>query len=92
MQAGIAFFDRKLFLPIFPVTVFEQHGNRRTDGFPMAYPGEYSSGVTLDFHPAATAIALLPAPQLVIYELLRNLQAGRKTGKKCHQRLAVRLP
>ena len=58
----------------------------------MANPGKYSSAVTLDLHPAATAIALLPAPQLVIYELLRNLQAGGKTRKKCHQRLAVRLP
>src|SRR2546423_15113907 len=57
----------------------------------MTTAGEKASGVTLDFHPAAPAVPLLPAPQFVVYKVLRDFKTSRQAGDKCDQRLAVRL-
>src|SRR5256885_1878834 len=57
----------------------------------MTNAGENASGVTLDFHPAATAVTLLPTPQFVVYKVLRDFKPSGQAGDKCDQGFAVRL-
>ena len=92
MESRIALFYRKLFLPIFPVAVFQQHGDGRGDCLSMPHARKNSRGVALDLHSSAPAIALLATPKLPIYEFQVNTQAGRQSRKECDQRLPVRLP
>src|SRR4051812_31666712 len=91
MQARISLFDRKLLLPVFPVAVFEEHRDGRTDGFCVANAGEDSGRIALDFHPTAAAVTLLSAPQFVVYKVLRHFKSSGQAGDKCDQSLAVRL-
>ena len=57
----------------------------------MTYAGEDAGRVALDFHSAAAAVTLLPAPEFVVYEVLRDLKPSGQSGKKRDQSLAMRL-
>src|SRR5215471_429560 len=57
----------------------------------MTHAGENVRGVALDLHAPAAAVALLPAPELMIDKGLVNLQAGGHAGKKGEEGLAMRL-
>jgi hypothetical protein len=78
-------------LPVFPVAIFEKHGNGRTDCLCVTYAGEDSGGIALDFHSAAAAVTLLPTPQFVVYKVLRDFKSSGQAGNKCDQGFAVRL-
>jgi hypothetical protein len=91
MQARISLFNRKLLLPVLPVAIFEEHGDGRTNCLSVTYTREDSGGIALDFHPAAAAVTLLPAPQFVINKVLRDFKSSGEAGNKGNQRFAVRL-
>ena len=58
----------------------------------MPYPGQDSSGIPLDFHPAAPAVPLLATPEFPVHEFQRDRHAGGQPGKKCDERLPVGFP
>src|SRR5579863_734293 len=55
----------------------------------MAYAGENMSGVALDLHAAAPAVALLAAPEFPVEEGLVDFQSGRHAGEEGDQSFAV---
>src|SRR5215831_402952 len=91
MQLWIAVFHRKLLLPILPVAVLDENGDGRSDGFPVPYAGKETGRIALDLHASAATVALLPAPQFVVHEARRDLQACRQAREERDQRLPVRL-
>ena len=79
------------FFPIGPVPILDHHGDGTTEGLPLTYTGEESNLVALDLHPAAAAVALLPASQFVVDEFEIDSQVGRNALHQCYQGLPVRL-
>src|ERR1700722_2394947 len=62
----IAFTDGQSLLPILPISVFELHGNGRTDRHAMMYAGKNMGRISFDLHTAAAAVALLTPPQFAV--------------------------
>ena len=87
---GIAFAYGQGFLPVFPVAIFELHGDGRADGHSLAHAGKNVGGVALDLHAAAAAVALLAAPEFAVEEGLIDFQSGGQAGKESDQGFAVR--
>ena len=89
MPGGIAVADGKRFLPVFPIAIFQLHGDRRTDGDAVADAGKNVGGVALDLHASAATVALLAAPEFAIEKRRVDFQSGRHAGKKSDQGFAV---
>src|SRR6185369_5953227 len=90
MLLRIAHLNRQRLLPVLPVLVLQQNGDRRADCLPMAHAGDDVGLVGFDLHTPATAKALLPPPQLTINEYLVNTKTCGNAGKEGHQALSVR--
>src|ERR1700722_14886356 len=88
---GIAVTDGQGFLPVFPVAVFELHGDGRADGQTVSHPGKKGGVAPLVFHPAPAAVSLLAAPEFTIKQGLVDFESGGHAGKKSDQSFAVRL-
>ncbi len=58
----------------------------------VAHAGHNLGAVGFDFHSPATAVPLLPPPQLAVDGLHRNGYAGRESGQRRHEALSVGLP
>ena len=82
--------DRKGILPVRPILVFDEQGNRRADGLAQPHPGEILRPVGFNLHASAAAIAPLTATQLLVHEVEVHLQACRQTLNDGDQSLAVR--
>ena len=52
--------------PMDEVTILDGQCDWRSESFPVSDTGKYFNDVFLDLHPAAAAVALLPAPQFVV--------------------------
>src|SRR3984893_201236 len=87
---GIAFANGERFLPILPIFVFQLYSGGSADRHALTDAGKDMSGVSLDLHAAAAAIALLAAPQFAVDERLIDFQSGGQAGKEGDQSLAVR--
>ena len=87
----VAGFDGQLLFPVFPVAVDDFNGNRRADGLALAHAGENVGFVGFNLHAAATAKALLAAPQLTIHVCEIDRHTGRHSGDQRDQGLSVRL-
>ncbi len=48
------------------------------------------SAICFNLHPPAPAVALLPAPQLMIYRVQGNRNSGGQPGERRHQALSMR--
>ena len=81
----------QLFFPVLPVAVHDLDRDRRADGVAVPHPGEHMGLVGFNLHPAATAVALLPPPQLAVHEIEIDGDTGWKAGDKGDERLAVGL-
>ena len=57
---------RHLLGPVLPVAVVDAEGHRRAQGPAPPEPGPYLHLILLDEHPAATAVTLLPPPEIVV--------------------------
>ena len=90
MLARITRLYRQGLLPVLPIAVLKLNRNRRANRLSLAHTGEDVSGVAFNFHAAATAIALLPPPELTVDESLVDLEPGRDAGKKSDQSFTVR--
>src|SRR5579884_3680782 len=91
MLFHVARAHRQRFLPVLPVFILQQNGNRRTNALAMPHPGDYVDFVGLNLHAAAAAEPLLASPQFAIEKSLVNFQSGRHAGKIGHKGLSVRL-
>src|SRR4029077_12763246 len=91
MLYRVAFCDWKRFLPVLPVFVFKQDGDRRTDGDAVVHAGKNMGSVRLNLHPPTTTVALLSPPQVAIDEFLVDFQAGWQTRQECDQSFAMGL-
>ncbi len=92
MLLRIARLHRQRLFPILPVAILQHHRDRRADRFAVMHTRQKVRPVGFDLHPPAASKALLAAPQLVVHKRLLHRQPRRQPGKKCNQRLAVRLP
>src|SRR6185437_617368 len=75
-----SFFDGKRLRPVFPIGIGDEDSDGRTDRAAMAHARNDMGAVRLDFHPAATAKALLTPPELVVNCILGDRDAGREPG------------
>jgi len=75
--------------PIFPVSIFNLDGNRRTNGLAMAHAGEDVRPVLLNVHAAAAAETLLAPPQLPVDKFQIDVEARRQSGNEGDKALAV---
>jgi hypothetical protein len=89
MAGWVTFANGQGFLPVFPIPVFKLHGNWRAYGHAVADAGEDVSGILFDLHPAATAIALLPAPEFAVEKTLVHSQPSGQARQKRDQSFAV---
>ena len=55
-------FDGKRLLPVFPILIFQQNGDRRANRLSVADSGKNVRRIALDLHASAAAITLLSAP------------------------------
>jgi hypothetical protein len=83
--------NRKSFLPIGPIPVFDAQSDRRADGLPMANPGKGLDAILFDLLSAASPVAELPAMQLALNEFKINGHTRRHAADPRNQRLTVRL-
>src|SRR5439155_11149965 len=58
----VALGHRQRLLPVIPVLIFQQDGNRRADGLTLPHTRKDVCGVTLDLHPPTAAVSLLSSP------------------------------
>lgn len=91
MLFGIAGLDGQDLFPVLPVAVGDLHGNRRTDGFAMAYAGEDMGCIAFDAHAPATSVALLATPEFVREKLLVDGNTCGETAEEGDERLTVAL-
>src|SRR6185437_8796461 len=76
-------------LPVLPVAVPDQHGDRGTERLAGPNAGEELDGVLLDLHAASAAVALLPARELGVDVSGGEWKAGRHAFENAHECRAV---
>ena len=89
MFRRIAFRYGKGLLPILPILVLQQYGNRRPDGDSVMNAREDMSPVGFDLHAAAASVALLSAPEVAVKKGLVHSQSRGQSGDECDQGFAV---
>jgi hypothetical protein len=86
----VTFADRQGVLPISPIFIFQLDGDGRAYGHTLAHAREDVRRVTLNLHTAAAAIALLPAPEFTVEEVLIHSEPSGQTREEGDQGFAVR--
>src|SRR5215469_1817176 len=87
---ALSVFDRKRFLPRFPVAIFDADSDGGPYCFPMPNARQEIGLILFDFLPSASPVTELPAMQLPIHKLGVNGYASRKSGDPADERLSVR--
>src|SRR6266571_409016 len=77
-------------LPVLPVAVPDEHGDRGAERLAGAHAGEPFDAVGLDLHAGAAAVAALAALQLRVHALGGHGEAGGDPLEDRHQAAAVR--
>ncbi len=81
---------RQRLLPIFPIAIFDAHGDGRTDCLSVTHAGENVRGVFFDALAAAAAVAELAAMQFALNKFKVHAHARRESGDPGDQSLSVR--
>ncbi len=82
--------DGQGLLPVLPVAVLEQHGDRRANGLAVTHTGDNVRRIFLNLHPSAAPESLLSAPQFPVYKALIDGHSSRQPREKCNQHLSMR--
>ena len=95
LRAGRAFrllrLDVHRLLPVHPVAVANEQGDRRAGGDTVAYAGEDLGAIAFDLHPPAAAVAALTTSKLQVERVDIELKTRGHAVHRDDQRLAVRL-
>src|SRR6266404_6735787 len=81
--------DGQCLLPILPIFVLQQYGDRGPNRLPVPYPGDNVGRILLDLHAPAAAVALLTTPEFAISEPLVENQPSWDAGEGSYQSFAV---
>jgi hypothetical protein len=77
-------------LPVFVVAIANQQSDGRAERFAVTHAGEDFGFIGFNLHAAAAAVALLPAPHLVIDEGRIDSESGRQALNYGDETFAVR--
>jgi hypothetical protein len=87
----LAGLDGHNILPVLEVAIPDEDSDRRAESLAVTNAGDDLHLIALDFHTAASAVALLAAPELMVYGWDIDREACRQAFDDGDKPLAVRL-
>ena len=78
-------------LPVVPILVADQEGDRAAERLAFAHAGEDLGAIRFDHHPSSASVSTLTAPQIRGDGIGIDREAGGKSFEYRDERLAMRL-